>query len=155
MAGAGQFGHPAQGIFAYWINAYLRRRPLRYIGFGGTGLQVRDCLHPRDLAELLWRQMNAAGGADTPAERIQNVSGGIDSAMSLRELSAWCADRFGRHDIGVDPVDRPFDLPWVVLDPTRAETQWAWRPRTPVGDILTEIATHAEAHPDWLDISRS
>lgn len=155
MAGAGQFGHPAQGIFAYWINAYLRRRPLRYIGFGGTGLQVRDCLHPRDLAELLWRQMNTPAGADVPAERIQNVSGGIDSAMSLRQLSAWCADRFGHHDVGVDPVDRPFDLPWVVLDPTRAQQQWAWTARTPVGDILTEIATHAEAHPDWLDISRS
>ena len=155
MAGAGQFGHPAQGIFAYWINAYLRRRPLRYIGFGGTGLQVRDCLHPRDLAELLWRQMNTPAGADAPAERIQNVSGGIASAMSLRQLSAWCADRFGRHDVGVDPMDRPFDLPWVVLDPTRAEQQWAWTARTPVDDILTEIATHAEAHPDWLDISRS
>src|SRR5207245_1632068 len=33
MAGAGQFGRPDQGIFAYWINAYLRRAKLRYIGF--------------------------------------------------------------------------------------------------------------------------
>lgn len=27
LAGAGQFGTPDQGIFAYWINAHLRRRP--------------------------------------------------------------------------------------------------------------------------------
>jgi CDP-paratose 2-epimerase len=37
LAGAGQFGRPDQGIFAYWINSHLRRRPLKYIGFGGTG----------------------------------------------------------------------------------------------------------------------
>ncbi|HRE05972.1 MAG TPA: NAD-dependent epimerase/dehydratase family protein, partial [Opitutaceae bacterium] len=35
LAGAGQFGRADQGIFAYWINSYLHRRPLRYIGFGG------------------------------------------------------------------------------------------------------------------------
>jgi nucleoside-diphosphate-sugar epimerase len=28
LAGAGQFGRADQGIFAYWINAWLRRRPL-------------------------------------------------------------------------------------------------------------------------------
>lgn len=53
LAGAGQFGRADQGIFAYWLNAHLRQRPLRYIGFGGHGHQVRDCLHPRDLAPLL------------------------------------------------------------------------------------------------------
>jgi len=31
MAGAGQFGRPDQGIFAYWLNCHLRRQPLRYI----------------------------------------------------------------------------------------------------------------------------
>jgi CDP-paratose 2-epimerase len=50
LAGAGQFGTPDQGIFAYWINAHLRRRSLRFLGFGGNGHQVRDVFHPRDLA---------------------------------------------------------------------------------------------------------
>ncbi len=38
LAGAGQFGRADQGIFAYWINAWLRRRPLKYIGFGGLAV---------------------------------------------------------------------------------------------------------------------
>jgi len=37
LAGAGQFGRPDQGIFTYWINSHLRRRPLKYIGFDGRG----------------------------------------------------------------------------------------------------------------------
>src|SRR5260370_36479913 len=56
LAGAGQFGRPDQGIFAFWISSYLRRRPLKYIGFVGHGHQVRDCLHPRDVAANEWKQ---------------------------------------------------------------------------------------------------
>ena len=32
-------------------------RQLKYIGFGGTGYQVRDALHPNDLVPLLIRQI--------------------------------------------------------------------------------------------------
>ena len=49
LAGAGQFGTAEQGIFSYWLHAHSARRPLRYLGFGGHGYQVRDALHPRDL----------------------------------------------------------------------------------------------------------
>ena len=80
MAGAGQFGHPAQGIFAYWINAHLRRRPLRYIGFDGLGHHCRDCLHPRDLVALLYQKMGNQVVDDCPS--VINVSGGEPSLMS-------------------------------------------------------------------------
>ena len=53
IAGAGQFGTAEQGIFSYWIHAYAQKRPLKYIGFDGSGRQVRDALHPDDLAELV------------------------------------------------------------------------------------------------------
>ena len=151
LAGAGQFGRADQGIFAYWIHSHRRRRPLRYLGFGGTGHQVRDCLHPRDLVPLLRRQF------DTPAaavrDRILNVSGGAASAMSLRQLTAWCDQRFGAHAIAADPTPRQFDLPWVVLDAARAEQLWQWRPETPLAAILEEIARHADEHPEWLELS--
>ena len=59
MAGPGQFGTPDQGIFSFWVNAHLRRRPLKFIGFDGMGKQVRDALHPADLATLLLTQMDS------------------------------------------------------------------------------------------------
>jgi hypothetical protein len=46
MAGAGQFGRPDQGIFAYWINAHLRRRPLRYLGFGVMAIRSGTAFIP-------------------------------------------------------------------------------------------------------------
>jgi len=150
LAGAGQFGRADQGIFAYWINSWLRQRPLSYLGFGGHGHQVRDCLHPRDLVSLLEKQMTAtAAGGD----RIINLSGGAASARSLRQLSAWCTTRFGPRAVRADGAPRPFDLPWIVLDHTRATRQWGWQPATGTDAILDEIARHAEANPGWLDLS--
>lgn len=150
MAGAGQFGRPDQGIFAYWIHAWARRRPLNYIGFDGCGHQVRDCLHPADLAPLVLTQFDAQ--TPTP-RRIVNVSGGLASARSLRQLSDWCTERFGIHDVGSHPGPRPFDIPWMVLDSAAAARAWAWTPRRPVDAILEELAVWAEARPDWLDLS--
>ncbi|MFI5358398.1 MAG: NAD-dependent epimerase/dehydratase family protein, partial [Opitutales bacterium] len=97
LAGAGQFGRPDQGIFAFWINSWRRKRPLKYLGFGGQGHQVRDCLHPRDLVPLLEQQFAAP---KLPVDdRLANFSGGAASAMSLRQLSDWCAARYGPHAV--------------------------------------------------------
>ncbi|HET7538126.1 MAG TPA: NAD-dependent epimerase/dehydratase family protein [Candidatus Didemnitutus sp.] len=151
LAGAGQFGRADQGIFAYWINSWRQKRPLRYLGFGGYGHQVRDCLHPRDLPPLLEKQMAAARLAAT--DRVINVSGGAGSAMSLKQLSDWCAARFGAHAVAADGAPRAFDIPWIVLDSAKASRLWNWSPATSRDSILEEIARHAEKHPGWLDLS--
>jgi len=150
LAGAGQFGKADQGIFAYWINAYLGRRPLKYLGFGGSGHQVRDCLHPRDLIPLLRQQTGAPDGK--PA-RIVNLGGGASHAMSLAELSRWCSDRFGSHTVAGEPTMRRFDIPWLVMDAALAGNLWDWRPQTSLMEILEEIALHAEQNPHWLELS--
>jgi CDP-paratose 2-epimerase len=201
MAGAGQFGKPDQGIFSFWIHSWARQAPLKYIGFGGTGHQVRDCLHPEDLLGLVLKQLEdkrtksrskaepqiaqrqtargiAEGklrdqetkrpegekaesekvgrweGGKVVERRIFNVSGGMASAMSLRQLSDWCTQEFGPRDVAADLTPRPFDLPWVVLDSARAEEFWHWKPRRTVNEICGEIAQHARENPEWLAISR-
>lgn len=151
LAGAGQFGRADQGIFAYWVNAWLHRRPLKYIGFEGTGHQVRDCLHPRDLVPVLARQFGAPSLA--PGDRVSNFAGGVASAISLRQLSEWCGEHLGPHAVQPDLSPRPFDVPWMVLNPAKAKRLWGWEPRTRTRDILAEIAAHARAHPEWLDVS--
>ena len=150
LAGAGQFGHAAQGIFAFWINAWLRRQPLKYIGFDGAGHQCRDCFHPRDLLPLLEKQFATQ---DSGKPRIVNLGGGPENAMSLAQLSKWCEARFGSHQVASDPAPRAFDVPWLVMDSRLAEKTWSWRPAIKLEAILDEIARHAQAHPDWLQIS--
>ena len=151
LAGAGQFGRVDQGIFAYWVNAWLRGERLRYLGFGGQGHQVRDCLHPADLAPLVDRQMRA-GLEERP--RVVNVSGGAGSARSLAQVSGWCRERLGERPIDRVMEIRRFDIPWMVLDSTMARETWEWAPARSTEQILDEILAHARANPDWLDVSR-
>lgn len=150
LAGAGQFGRPDQGIFAYWINAFRSKHPLRYIGFGGTGHQYRDCLHPRDLAFLVEAQMKAG---NSKKERVINVGGGARNAMSLKQLSDWCQERYGAQEILSVKEDRQLDVPWVVMDSGLAESLWDFEISVKMSDILTEIADHADKNPEWLKIS--
>ena len=148
LAGAGQFGTAEQGIFSFWLHTWRAKRALRYIGFGGRGLQVRDAFHPEDLADLVLKQLR---NSETKPRRICNVGGGIDQSMSLLELSEWCTDRFGPRQVVSDTQGRLFDIPWMVLDSTRARTEWNWQPRRSLCSILAEIADHAEKNPNWLE----
>jgi CDP-paratose 2-epimerase len=151
LAGAGQFGTADQGIFSYWIHAHARRRPLRFIGFDGTGKQIRDLFHPRDLAALVDAQMNSTSRAD--GQRIYCAGGGRANAISLARLNAWCDARFGPHAPSADTRPRPYDIPWVIMDSSDAERDFGWRIEIPMERVFDEIAQHAESHPDWLERS--
>jgi CDP-paratose 2-epimerase len=152
MAGAGQFGHPGQGIVAYWIHAHREGRSLQYVGFDGMGRQVRDVVHPRDLMPLLDAQM-LERRIEHGLPRVLNIGGGREHSFSLAELTRWCRERFpdtrSPYPDAIS-VNRANDLPWVVLDCGMAQRVWDWRPRTPMERIFEEVADFAEAHPQWL-----
>ncbi len=150
LAGAGQFGTPEQGIFAFWVNAHLRRRKMRYIGFAGTGHQTRDAFHPRDLAALLVAQMRTSR---RDGQRVYTAGGGPTNAMSLAQLTAWCDARFGRHVPEADLQPRMYDIPWVAMDNSSAADDFGWRIEMPLPAILEGIAQHAREHPEWLELS--
>jgi CDP-paratose 2-epimerase len=145
LAGAGQFGTAEQGIFSYWLHAHSTRRSLKYFGFGGHGFQVRDALHPRDLARMVDFQLRSNGPG-----RLLNVSGGQANSMSLSQLTAWCDQRFGPHQPIADGSERPYDVPWLILDSSKALTATTWKPHINLHQILEEIADHASTNPDWL-----
>jgi CDP-paratose 2-epimerase len=145
LAGAGQFGTADQGIFSYWLHAHSTRRPIRYLGFGGCGYQVRDALHPCDLARLVDLQLRSS----RPGQLL-NVSGGRENSMSLAQLTAWCDRRFGPHQPLADGSARPYDVPWLILDSSEALRAAGWKPAIGIPRILEEIAEHAARNPDWL-----
>jgi CDP-paratose 2-epimerase len=98
---------------------------------------------------LLIAQMQDAGRKVDP---ILNVSGGVESAMSLAQLSAWCTERLGTHEVSADTNPRPFDIPWMVLDSSEVGEAWGWKPQAQMPEILEEIALHAEKNPEWLSL---
>ncbi len=71
--------------------------------------------------------------------------------MSLAQLTAWCDKRFGPNAPVADGSDRPYDVPWLILDSARAKEAFDWEPSIGIDTILEEIAVHATEHPDWLE----
>jgi CDP-paratose 2-epimerase len=137
IAGPGQFGRVDQGVFSLWVARHVTGGRLRYTGFGGSGRQVRDLLHPADLFDLLKRQMASAA---THRGEVFNVGGGPEVSASLREFTAICREVTGRK---IDPEARadshPVDVPWYVSDPRRASRAFDWTPKRGVRAIVADL----------------
>jgi CDP-paratose 2-epimerase len=150
IAGAGQFGKIDQGVFSYWIYSWLRKTPLKYIGFGGNGKQIRDVIHPFDICEVLSKQLEDRTIEDEP---IYNLGGGILNSMSLLELSNWCKENINENDSHLESSSeiRPFDIPMYLTNYSKANLRWGFRPTIDMSTILTEIKNYAENNPEFLE----
>jgi len=93
IAGPWQFGKVDQGIASLWVLSHYFGRPLSYIGYGGTGKQVRDFLHVDDLCELLIEQIHDFDRWDG---WLGNVAGGLANTSSLCELTGLCREITGK-----------------------------------------------------------
>lgn len=144
IAGPWQMGKVDQGVFTHWLMAHFMGRPLSYIGYGGTGKQVRDVLHVHDLCELVLRQL-----ADPEAWRgaMVNVGGGVAGSLSLRETTELCRELTGR-SLPVEPVaePRPGDVPLYVSDCRALFSRTAWRPERSPRTVLEDTLGWIEAN---------
>jgi CDP-paratose 2-epimerase len=137
VAGPWQMGKVDQGVFTYWMLAHHFRTPLRYIGFGGSGKQVRDLLHVEDLVELVDLQLAHPERWDG---RTFNVGGGRDCSLSLLETTALCREITGNElVVGSDSATRPGDVPVYISDCRALEASSEWRPQRGPREILTDI----------------
>jgi len=142
LAGAGQFGRSEQGVIALWVASHVLGLPLRYIGYGGTGKQVRDILHPLDLFDLIGLQMDRI---DDLSGRVFNVGGGREVSVSLLELTGLSRERAAR-EVPITPVPETsaVDIPVYLTDHARVTAELGWRPSRTPADIVGEIA-------DWIE----
>lgn len=138
IAGPGQFGRVDQGVVSLWVARHHFGGALRYTGWGGTGKQVRDLLHPDDLFALLLRQLD---DAERCAGEAFNVGGGRPVSVSLAELTTLCREATGRTaPIGAEPETAAVDVPLYLSDTTRARERFAWTPTRSAAEIVGEIA---------------
>jgi CDP-paratose 2-epimerase len=137
IAGPWQMGKVDQGVFTYWMLAHHFRRPLSYIGFGGTGKQVRDLLHVDDLVELVDEQL---GASDEWDGLTVNVGGGRECSLSLLETTGICEEITG-NVVGVSASgdSRPGDVPVYLSDCARLFAETGWRPRRSARTVLADI----------------
>lgn len=149
IAGPWQMGKVDQGVFTFWMLEHYFGRPLRYIGFGGSGKQVRDLLHVDDLSELIDEQLT---GIDAWAGTTVNVGGGRDCSLSLVETTEICRELTGNPvPIEPDPETRPGDVRIYLSDCRRLYERTSWRPRRGPRRILEDIYGFIDANAASID----
>jgi CDP-paratose 2-epimerase len=148
VAGPWQMGKVDQGVFTYWMLAHHFQRPLRYLGFGGSGKQVRDLLHVEDLLDLVDRQLS---DPSRWAGSTVNVGGGLACSLSLCETTQLCREITGRStDVQPSADSRPGDVPIYISDCARLLGMTDWRPRRGPAEILGDIHAWISAHETAL-----
>jgi CDP-paratose 2-epimerase len=148
IAGPWQMGKVDQGVVSLWVLRHYFGKPLAYIGYGGTGKQVRDVLHVDDLCDLVEEQLANFGAWDG---WLGNVGGGLKISASLRELTAICREVVGKEvAVSSEPANRQADLRLFLADCDRLFARTAWRPRRDVKQTVTDVFAWARAHEKEL-----
>ncbi len=148
IAGPWQMGKVDQGVVAHWVLAHRFGRELRYIGYGGSGKQVRDVLHVDDVIDLVVDQLDDPGRW---AGALYNVGGGREGSMSLLELTELCRELTGATvEVAIEAQDRPGDVPIYVSDCSALFSHTSWRPRRTPRAIVEDTVTWVEAHEEAL-----
>jgi CDP-paratose 2-epimerase len=148
IAGPWQMGKVDQGVFSWWLLSHLFGRPLSYIGYGGSGKQVRDLLHIDDLVELVELQL---AEPESWSGVTANVGGGRECSLSLLETTALCRELTGTEvEVGVVAETRPGDVPVYLSDCTHLHSLTSWRPRRGPRDVLADLLAWSTQHEDEL-----
>lgn len=148
VTGPWQMGKVDQGVFVLWVAAHHYQKPLKYIGYGGTGKQVRDLLHVDDLLSLVEYQVNHFVDLDG---EVFNVGGGCEGSLSLLETTNLCQEITGQ-SIDIQPVEaeRSGDVPLFIMDSTLVENRTGWRPQHSPTETLKDIHEWLLAHDSML-----
>jgi CDP-paratose 2-epimerase len=124
-------------VFTHWVLSHVLGRELTYIGYGGSGKQVRDLLHVDDLVDLVSLQLADPEGW---AGVTVNVGGGRNCSLSLRETTALCRELTGRQVPVLDSAAaRPGDVRIYLSDCGRLFGLTDWRPRRGARQVLEDI----------------
>ena len=136
IAGPGQFGKADQGVFTMWVAHHYFNLPVRYIGFGGEGKQVRDLLHIQDLCELTGGIVNSL---NEHSGEVLNVGGGFERSISLMELTALCRMVVG-NSVSTSGVSDTagVDVPLYVSDCRKMFARSHWRPKRSVETLVAD-----------------
>ena len=150
IAGPWQMGKVDQGVFTHWLLAHRLGRPLTYIGYGGTGKQVRDLLHVDDLCELILEQLGDPGALGRrDGQRRRRGRGQPVAARDDRAVPR--ADRQRGRRSSRSPSARPGDVPLYASDCRALFARTAWRPARGPRTILEDTLAWIEANEQRRD----
>lgn len=137
IAGPRQMGKIDQGVATLWMAKHYWKKELKYIGFNGSGKQVRDILHINDAIDLIDFQIH---NIELFNNKIFNVGGGLSNSLSLLEMTMICEDITGNKiKINSEKENRSADMRIYITDNTKIQNEINWIPKHNVNTIFEDI----------------
>jgi len=150
IAGPRQMGKTDQGVVTLWMAKHYWKQSLKYIGYGGTGKQVRDILHVDDLIDLIDLQIH---DIEKFEGTIFNAGGGLENSASLLEMTAICEKITGNKiAIASEKETRPADLRMYITDNTAITAATGWVPKRSVETVFADIYNWIKENEQQLEI---
>lgn len=137
ITGPYQMGKVDQGVVVLWMAKHFWKKNLSYVGYGGTGKQVRDMVHVNDLFNLIDIQIHQIEKFNG---QTFNVGGGRKVSASLQELTSACRLISG-NEIPIQSIfeTRKADIRLYISDNTKISAVTDWFPKKTVQEILEDI----------------
>lgn len=137
ISGPLQFGKQDQGFVSLWVSSYISKKNLSYIGYNGSGKQMRDVLHIADLCKLILLQIKNFKKINN---LIFNVGGSDFSHTNLKNLSKICEEITG-NKIKFKKVKKTsiYDIPWYCTDNSKVSKTYNWKPEKNIKDIVSDV----------------
>ena len=137
ISGPGQYGKVEQGLISLWMWSHMNKLNLSYIGYKGTGEQIRDVLFVDDFCKLVLIQINNFN-------RFKNnlfcIGGGSKNAIKLKKLTDMCEKITGnRLKISKKMKTSIYDIPYYVTSLNKINKFSNWMPETNLEKGLKEI----------------
>lgn len=148
IAGPWQMGKVDQGIIAYWLARHKFGGKLQYIGYGGTGKQVRDAVHIDDVCRLVLHQIRHMKDL---SGKTFNVGGGRKNSFSLLELTGLVS-AVTRKSMRITSVrqERKADIRIYITDNSYITQKTGWQPKKNLEDIVVDTDNWIQAHSQAL-----
>ncbi len=137
ISGPGQYGKVEQGLISLWMWNHMNKRKLSYIGYKGTGDQIRDVLFIDDFCRLVLKQTQNFN-------RFRNnlfcIGGGAKNAINLKRLTFMCEKITGNKlKISKKVKTSIYDIPYYVTSLNKINRYSNWTPKISLEKGLNEI----------------
>tara|TARA_X000000950_G_scaffold288823_1_gene407674 strand:- start:25507 stop:26511 length:1005 start_codon:yes stop_codon:yes gene_type:complete len=132
--GPWQFGKVEQGLISLWLLKHYFKQKLNYIGFNGTGNQIRDLLYIDDFNKLILIAIKSFG-------KIKNqtfcIGGGKQNTTKLRKLTSKC-EKLTKNKINIGKVKKTslYDIPYFISSNNKVKKIYNWKPETSIDNGL-------------------
>ena len=148
-SGPWQFGKVEQGLVSLWLWKHLNNKSLNYIGFNGTGKQIRDVLDIDDLCELIHIQI-------VKIDKIFNetfcVGGGKKSFFNLKELTNFCS-KITKNKIKIGKVKKTslYDIPYYISSNAKLFKYYKWKNNYNLNNTITKTYNWMKSNKEKLE----